>query len=68
MNKFIGDRPFAEPGVAARKLRDIVRTLIDESGLPCTYTGVTNTAFLNAGGSPAEYTAGIIYAAAKKVV
>jgi hypothetical protein len=66
MNKFIGDRPYADPEVAARKLLDIVRTLIEESGLPRTYTGVTNTAFLTAGGSPAEYTAGIKYAAAQK--
>jgi hypothetical protein len=49
-----------------RKLLDIARTLIDESGLPHTYTGVTNTAFLTAGGGPGEYTAGIKSAAAQK--
>jgi hypothetical protein len=65
MNKFIGDRPYADPEAAARKLLDIVRGFIEQSGLSRTYTGVTNRAFLDAGGSPAEYTAGVNYAAAK---
>jgi hypothetical protein len=65
MNKFIGDRPYADPEAAARKLLDIVRGFIEQSGLSRTYTGVTNRAFLDAGGSPAEYTAGVKYAAAK---
>jgi hypothetical protein len=55
-------------GSRRAKLLDIVRNLIEESGLPRTYTGVKNTAFLTAGGSPAEYTAGIKYAAAQKWV
>jgi hypothetical protein len=66
MNKFIGDRPFADPEAAARKLLDIVRGFIEQSGLGRTYTGVTNRAFLEAGGSPAQYTAGVKYAAAQK--
>jgi hypothetical protein len=66
MNKFIGDRPFADPEVAARKLLDIVRGFIEQNDLSRTYTGVTNRAFLDAGGSPAEYTAGVKYAAVQK--
>jgi hypothetical protein len=66
MNKYIGDRPYTDPEVAARKLLDIVRGFIEQNGLSRTYTGVTNRAFLDAGGSPAEYTAGVKYAAAQK--
>jgi hypothetical protein len=64
--KFAGERPYADPEAAARKLLDIVRALIEQSGISHTYTGVTNSAFLTAGGSPAEYTAGVKYAAAQK--
>jgi hypothetical protein len=66
MNKFVGDRPFADPEVAARKMLDIVRASITESGFPHAYTGVTNMAFLIEAGNTAEYTAGIKYAAAQK--
>jgi hypothetical protein len=39
-----GDRPFANPEAAARKLLDIVRTSIAKSGLPYAYSGATNFA------------------------
>jgi hypothetical protein len=64
--KFISDRPFADPDAAARKLLDIVRESINESGLPHAYTGATNTAFTRAGGSIPEYSAGMKRAAAQK--
>ncbi|WMT71102.1 hypothetical protein [Bradyrhizobium sp. Ash2021] len=53
--KYVTDRPFADPEAAARKLLDIVRASIAESGQPHAYTGATNTAFLRAGGNPDEY-------------
>jgi hypothetical protein len=56
--KFAEDRPYADPETAARKLRDIARMEIAESGLLHAYVGTTNAAFLGAGGSVAEYTAG----------
>jgi hypothetical protein len=37
--KFIEPRPFAEPHAAARKLLDIVRGSIADSGLRHAYTG-----------------------------
>lgn len=64
--KYVTDRPFAEPEAAARKLLDIVRASIAESRLPHAYTGATNTAFLRAGGSVEEYTAGQNFGAAQK--
>ncbi|MEO6780995.1 MAG: hypothetical protein ABI407_07520 [Bradyrhizobium sp.] len=53
--KFVGDRPFSDPDAAARKLLDIVRASIAESGLRFAYTGASNTAFAHAGGSVAEH-------------
>jgi hypothetical protein len=64
--KFVTDRPFADPEAAARKLLDIARASIAESGLPHAYTGRTNGAFTSAGGSIAEYSAGIAAAVALK--
>ena len=66
--KFVGDsdRPFSDPDAAARKLLDIVRRSIAESGLRYAYTGATNTAFTDAGGSVAEYLTGMKHAAAQK--
>jgi hypothetical protein len=64
--KFIEARPFTDPDAAARKLLDIVRGSINESGLPHAYTGATNTAFTRAGGSIAEYSIGMKHAAAQK--
>ncbi|WMT71131.1 hypothetical protein [Bradyrhizobium sp. Ash2021] len=64
--KFIGDRPFSDPDAAARKLLDIVRGSINESGLPHAYTGATNTEFTQAGGSVEEYSIGMKHAAAQK--
>ena len=57
--KYATPRPFADPEKAARKLLDIVRASIAESRLPHAYTGATNTAFLRAVGSVAEYSAGV---------
>jgi hypothetical protein len=64
--KFVADRPFADPEAAARKLLDIALASIAASGLPHAYTGVTNSLFLRAGGSPDEYTAGCALAAEQK--
>jgi hypothetical protein len=64
--KFAANRPYADPEAAARLLLDIVRGSIDESKLPYAYTGATNTAFTRAGGSIAEYTAGMAYTVAQK--
>lgn len=62
--KLTTDRPFAKPEVAARKLLEIVLSN-DVDVDQFTYTGVTNTAFLRAGGSVAEYVAGRTYAVAQ---
>lgn len=65
--KFVTDRPYADPEAAARKLLDIVRASIAASGLPHAYTGSTNTAFTQGGGSLAEYSAGIAYATERQL-
>ncbi|WP_157043610.1 hypothetical protein [Nitrobacter hamburgensis] len=59
MVKFVESRPFANPESAARKLAEIARELTCAQGW--AYTGVTNTAFLRAGGNVAEYGAGIAH-------
>ncbi|WMT78873.1 hypothetical protein [Bradyrhizobium sp. Ash2021] len=64
--KYVTDRPFAAPEAAARKLLDLVRASIAESGLPYAYTGATNTAFTRTGGSLLDYAAGIRHAVARK--
>jgi hypothetical protein len=64
--KFVANRPFSDPEAAARKPLDLVRASIAESGLQHAYTGAVNTAFLRAGGSVDEYTAGRKYAGAQK--
>jgi hypothetical protein len=64
--KFTEDLPFADPEAAARKLLDIVRASIAQSGPPYACTGATDTDFLRAGGSVDEYSAGMKSAAAQK--
>ena len=58
MPKFISDRPFADPDAAARKLVEIANATeaVQDGRL---YVELINAAFLNAGGSPDEYRAGI---------
>ena len=63
--KLTADRTYAEPEAAARKLLDIVRASIAESKLPYAYTGATNIAFMRAGGSVPEYSAGVAFAKAR---
>ena len=62
--KFVNDRPFADPDAAARKLVEIANAAeaVQDGRL---YIELINGAFLNAGGSPAEYRAGIERAIAK---
>jgi hypothetical protein len=62
--KYVTDRPFANPEAAARKLLEIVLSKDIDVG-QYTYTGVTNTAFLQARGNVAEYLAGRDYAIAQ---
>jgi len=62
--KLTAERPFAKPEAAARKLLEIVLSADIDVGQHA-YTGATNTAFLRAGGSVAEYTAGRTYAVAQ---
>ena len=66
--KFVrdSDRPLSNPDAAARKLLDIVRASIAESGLRYAYTGATNTAFTDAGGSVAEYLTGMKHGRTQK--
>ena len=64
--KFVADRPFSDPEAAARKLLDIFRASIEQSGLRHAYTGASNTAFTQGGGSVEEYGIGMRFAAAKK--
>jgi len=56
--------PQARPEAAARKLLEIVLSNDIDVGQHA-YTGATNTAFLRAGGSVAEYAAGRDYAVAQ---
>ena len=56
--KLTSDRPFADPEKAARRLLEIANSrepYMDQRLL----TELINAAFLEAGGSPAEYKAGI---------
>lgn len=62
--KFTADRPFAKPEAAARKLLEIVLSADIDVG-QYAYTGATNTAFLQAGGSVTEYAAGRDFAIAQ---
>jgi hypothetical protein len=62
--KFVAARPFADPDAAARKLVEIAHTT-DAVQDGRIYTELVNDAFLNAGGSPAEYRAGIERVVAK---
>jgi hypothetical protein len=64
--KFISDRPSTDPEAVARKLLDIVRGSIAQSGLRYAYTGATNTEFTREGGSIEEYSVGMKHAAAQK--
>jgi hypothetical protein len=56
--KFAAERPYADPEKAARKLVTIAHTTeaVQDGRI---YIALVNGAFLNAGGSPAEYRAGI---------
>jgi hypothetical protein len=62
--KFTEDRLFAAPEAAARKLLEIVMSADIDVG-QYAYVGSTNAAFLQAGGSVAEYLAGRDYAVAQ---
>ncbi len=55
--KFVGDRAFADPEAAARKLLAIILARDIDVG-QFAYTGDVNLAFLQEGGSVAEYAAG----------
>jgi hypothetical protein len=56
--KFTGDRPYADPDKAARKLVEICNSIeaIQDGRL---HIEKVNAPFLQAGGSPAEYGAGL---------
>jgi hypothetical protein len=62
--KFREERPFATPEAAARKLLEIMLSGDIDVG-QYAYVGATNTAFLQAGGSVAEYSAGRDFAVSK---
>jgi len=56
--KFVAARPFADPDAAARKLVEIANAVeaVQDGRI---YIELINAAFLAAGGSPAEYRAGL---------
>jgi hypothetical protein len=56
--KFAADRPFADPEKAARKLVEIANAAeaVQDGRI---FIELVNAAFLAAGGSPAEYRAGL---------
>jgi hypothetical protein len=56
--KFAADRPYADPEKAARKLVEIANSTeaVQDGRI---YIELVNAAFLAAGGSPAEYRAGL---------
>jgi hypothetical protein len=58
VKKFVAARPFADPDAAARKLVEIANaTEAVQDGR--IFIELVNAAFLAAGGSPAEYRAGL---------
>ena len=62
--KFVAERPLADANTAARKLIEIANaTEAVQDGR--IHIELINAAFLNAGGNPAEYRAGIERAIAK---
>lgn len=63
MTKFVETRPYSDPAAAAQKLVQIAQELVWPQGY--AYTGVTNMAFLRAGGSVDEYGAGVAYGTAQ---
>jgi hypothetical protein len=62
--KFVPDRPFADPDVAASKLVEIAST-IEPVQNGRIFVELVNAPFLKAGGSPDQYRAGIDRAIAK---
>jgi hypothetical protein len=56
--KFVAERPLADPDAAARKLVEIANTAeaVQDGRI---YIELINAGFLNAGGTPAEYRAGL---------
>lgn len=64
MMKFTADRPFADPEKAARKLLEIANATeaVQDGRL---HIEKINGPFLQAGGSPAEYSAGLTLAIAR---
>jgi hypothetical protein len=56
--KFVTARPFADPDAVARKLVEIANAIeVVQDGR--IHIELINDAFLNAGGTPAEYRAGV---------
>ena len=66
MMKFVESRPFADPVAGARKLIEIAQELVCPQGF--AYTGVTNMAFLRAGGSVEEYLAAVSHGQARRLL
>ena len=62
--KFVAVRPFADPDAAARKLVEIANAAeaVQDGRI---HVELVNTPFLIAGGTPAEYRAGIDHAISK---
>jgi hypothetical protein len=56
--KFVGDRPFSDPEVAARKLVEIANA-VDAVPDARIYVELVNLPFLRVGGTPDEYRAGL---------
>jgi hypothetical protein len=56
--KFVGDRAFSDPEVAARKLVEIANT-VDPVADARIFIELVNLPFLRAGGTPDEYRAGL---------
>jgi hypothetical protein len=62
--KFVAARPFADPAAAARKLVEIANAAeaVQDGRI---HIELINAPFLSAGGTPAEYRAGIEHAISK---
>jgi hypothetical protein len=65
--KYAANRPFADPETAARKLIEIANAVeaVQDSRI---YIELINGPFLKAGGSPADYQAGLDLAIARGLV
>jgi hypothetical protein len=63
--KYVGDRPFADPAVAARKLLELANAVEPVQDARIHIEKINGPFLFTEGGSPAEYGAGLALAIAR---